>query len=93
MVVAGSALLLLGVGLMAYLVWRNKDFEELAEDLYEEVRPVPRKALPLEEEIRDVSLTLVDSIGRLREVFLKAEAFEHDVKDLVRKAEDRPLSG
>ncbi|WFE37923.1 hypothetical protein [Micromonospora sp. WMMD998] len=41
----------------------------------------------LEEEIAEVSATLSDTVGRLRDISAKAQAFETEVRDLVRRAD------
>ncbi len=41
----------------------------------------------LEEEIAEVSSTLSDTVGRLRNISAKAQAFETEVRDLVRRAD------
>lgn len=91
----GGLLVALGIGTIVLLLMRRTNeaselqqaFEASAADTVSAVEAtVPRATRALEEEIAEVSATLLATVGRMREITIRAEAFEGEVKRLVQQA-------
>ncbi|MBE1485597.1 hypothetical protein [Plantactinospora soyae] len=94
-ILVGGLLTALGVGAVVLLMMRRKEhesdrneFESKAASAVGSVRAtVPVRVPSLEDEIRVVAATLASTVTQMRQISAKAEAFETEVHDLVRRAD------